>query len=70
MAIRLRKIDNEWYALCAACTDACDNDIYFDDNQHYALADKFGVDACRDGVSCVSVARPRGSIEKMLDVEQ
>ena len=41
MAIRLRKINNRWIALCAVETDKKKNDIYLDDGIHYALACKF-----------------------------
>jgi hypothetical protein len=41
MAIRLRKIEGRWVAICAACTVVKDDDVYIDDGQHEALADKF-----------------------------
>ena len=41
MAIRLRKIKNQWIALCAYETNEQAKDIYIDDAQHYALACKF-----------------------------
>jgi hypothetical protein len=44
MAIRIRKIDNEIVALCAAKTKAKKNDIYLHDGIHYALATKFAND--------------------------
>jgi hypothetical protein len=47
MAIRLRLLDidkNEWVALCAAEHDAQEGDVYIDDGQHYALAEKFRID--------------------------
>lgn len=44
MAIRLRQIEGEWVALCAAKTKALEGDVYLDDALHYALALKFGRD--------------------------
>jgi len=41
MAIRLRKVQGEWVALCAVESDQKEGDIYIDDGQHYALACKF-----------------------------
>ena len=41
MAIRLRKVQGEWAALCAARSKALKGDIYLDDGMHYALACKF-----------------------------
>lgn len=41
MAIRLRKIQGEWIALCAAKSKACKADVYLNDGIHYALACKF-----------------------------
>jgi hypothetical protein len=41
MAIRIRTVDSILVALCAAETNEMPEDIYLDDNQHYALAAKF-----------------------------
>lgn len=41
MAIRIRKVEGVTVALCAAETDALPDDMYLDDNIHYALAAKF-----------------------------
>jgi len=41
MAIRLRKLDGTWVALCAVESDPKNGDIYLDDAIHYALACKF-----------------------------
>lgn len=41
MAIRLRTVDGVRIALCAVETDALPDDVYLDDNEHYALAAKF-----------------------------
>jgi hypothetical protein len=44
MAIRLRRVEGEWVALCAAETDAKKGDIYLHDGLSYALMLKM----CRD----------------------
>ena len=44
MAIRVRKVEGTWVALCAAETDPVPGDLYLDDNAHYALASKFARD--------------------------
>lgn len=45
MAIRLRLIpDHGWVALCAARSVEQEGDVYLDDAQHYALANKFARD--------------------------
>jgi hypothetical protein len=44
MAIRLRIVDEKWIAVCAACTVEKEGDVYLDDGQHGALADKFSRD--------------------------
>lgn len=45
MAIRLRYITGEgWLALCAARSVEKEGDVYLDDNQHNALANKFARD--------------------------
>jgi hypothetical protein len=44
MAIRLRWIEGTWIALCAVESDAKPGDLYLDDAQHGALADKFASD--------------------------
>lgn len=41
MAIRLRKINGELIALCAAESKSQMGDIYLDDNAHRALTGKF-----------------------------
>lgn len=51
MAIRLRKVDGEWVALCAAETNPCKGDIYLDDSIHYALACKFARDHLKHEVN-------------------
>ena len=44
MAIRLRKRDGGWKALCAAESEPKRGDIYLDDGQHEALSNKFESD--------------------------
>ena len=41
MAIRLRVVDGEMVALCAARTVVQEGDLYLDDGHHYALTCKF-----------------------------
>lgn len=41
MAIRLRIVNEEMVALCAARSAAKESDVYLDDGMHYALACKF-----------------------------
>lgn len=51
MAIRIRIVDGVPVALCAARSVAKPGDLYLDDGQHYALAEKFWKDyADRDGL--------------------
>ena len=44
VAIRLRKINDQTVAICAAWSEPKPGDIYLDDAQHYALACKFARD--------------------------
>ena len=44
MAIRLRMVNNQWIALCAAKTVHQKRDVYLDDSQHHALTTKFAID--------------------------
>lgn len=41
MAIRIRTVDNQRVALCAAKTISVEGDVYLDDDDHYALMLKF-----------------------------
>jgi hypothetical protein len=50
MAIRLREVDGRLVALCAALTTPQEDDIYLDDNVHYALACKFARDHLKHGI--------------------
>lgn len=49
MAIRIREVEGEVIALCAAKTKAKAGDIYLDDRAHHALSTKFGVDWVSEG---------------------
>lgn len=49
MAIRIRKVDGHTIALCAACTEPKEGDLYLDDNIHHALSTKFGLDWYEEG---------------------
>ena len=44
MAIRIREVNGKTVALCAAKTQPQKGDLYLDDNVHYALSTKFGLD--------------------------
>ena len=44
MAIRIRRVDGAWVALCAARSVEKPGDVYLDDGLHYALAQKFWED--------------------------
>lgn len=50
MAIRLRIVNKEMVALCAAKSVAKEDDIYLDDGAHYALACKFARDHLTHGI--------------------
>lgn len=50
MAIRIRKINGETVALCAAKTEAKEGDVYLDDYTHHALTVKFTVDWESEGL--------------------
>lgn len=49
MAIRLRCIDGQLIAICAARSIEKSGDVYLNDGQHYALADKFMEDFESEG---------------------
>lgn len=44
MAIRIRKVNSKYVALCAAKSEAEEGDIYLNDGMHTALSDKFTKD--------------------------
>lgn len=50
MAIRIRKVNGELVALCAAKTMVRPGDIYLDDNAHHALYEKFYDDFKSEGI--------------------
>ena len=49
MAIRIRKIDGKFTALCAAEHKSKKGDLYLNDGIHEALSIKFGVDRFSEG---------------------
>ena len=50
MAIRIREIDGETVALCAAKTEPQKGDVYLNDRHHHALTVKFTVDWESEGL--------------------
>lgn len=69
MAIRLRKIQKRWVALCAAKTVANEGDVYLDDGMHHALVTKFGVDWVAEGFLRADLADEQTK-KLMLDTEK
>ncbi|MES2359997.1 MAG: hypothetical protein V4529_16780 [Gemmatimonadota bacterium] len=51
MSIRLRVVDGVLVALCAARSVEKPGDVYLDDGQHYALAEKFWNDYPQCGIA-------------------
>ena len=49
MSIRLRTVGSVTVALCAARSVEQLGDVYLDDNQHHALAEKFAADFRSEG---------------------
>lgn len=49
MSIRIRLVDGEWIALCAARSVEKPGDVYLDDGMHHALKSKFGQDFNSEG---------------------
>ncbi len=50
MAIRIRTVNGCTIALCAACTQPKDGDLYLDDAVHHALSTKFSLDWYEEGL--------------------
>ncbi len=50
VSIRIREIDGELVALCAAKSEEEVGDIYLDDNAHHALYEKFYKDFVSEGL--------------------
>ena len=50
MAIRIRKVKGKLVALCAAEYPAEKDDLYLDDDVHYALTEKFMKDWKNNGI--------------------
>lgn len=51
MAIRLRKVENKWIALCAAESEPENEDIYIDDAIDHAIRVKFIKDYESEGIN-------------------
>lgn len=49
MSIRLRRVGETLVALCAARSVEREGDVYLDDEQHHALAEKFSEDFASEG---------------------
>ena len=52
MAVRVREVDNELVALCAAETKAEPGDLYLDDVVDHALRKKYIEDYTNEGLIC------------------
>jgi len=59
MAIRIRIVNGYTIALCAACTESKEGDLYLDDSVHHALSTKFGLDWYEEGSLDKSLADDR-----------
>lgn len=73
MAIRIRKVDGHWVALCAAETKPKKGDIYLDDVIDHALRMKFLKDYKSEGLEHLydlGLAPFRGYYEKLLKGEE
>ena len=71
MAIRIRKVNGTTVALCAAKTLPVKDDVYLDDNAHYALSTKFHVDWVEEGIITIEEDLADEEIKRlMLDLEK
>lgn len=68
MAIRLRTVDGIRVALCAARSISKENDIYLDDSDHYALAEKFWLDYKSETCGCLPLTDER--VVKLIENEE
>ena len=67
MAMRLRKIQGQWVAVCAAKTKAEPDDVYLDDCQDHAMRAKLSHDYRSEGFDMPVL---NGELDKlMLDAE-
>ena len=66
MAIRIRTINNEVVAICAAKSTPQKGDIYLDDNIHHALTQKFENDFNKMGF--LSLACVTGSLPETTEI--
>ena len=64
MAIRIRKVDGHFVALCAAETKPEPGDLYLDDNVHHALSGKFYSDHVKMGF--IKEKDPGEELEKVF----
>ena len=60
MAMRLRKVDGHWEALCAAQSKHKPGDIYLDDNQDHAIRVKLEKDWKSEGFMFNGAAKAGG----------
>lgn len=70
MAIRIRQINGDTVALCAAKTVPQKSDIYLDDTAHHALMTKFTVDLESEGWLKKNTPVDEIVKAKMLDAER
>lgn len=75
MAMRLRRVEGRLIALCAAETDEKPGDVYLDDEQHYAIAQKAWDDLkLDDGTAPVPDADPErqrlAASQKVRDAQE
>jgi len=62
MAIRIRRVDRHLIAICAARSIEKPGDVYLDDGQHQALADKFAEDFESEGYNTKSLYREEAAL--------
>ena len=69
MAIRLRKVQDRWVALCAVESDQKEGDIYLDDSQDYALRIKFKMDYALEGIKELNKLRDL-NMEQLMNTQK
>jgi hypothetical protein len=62
MSIRIRTVDGVRVALCAARSMPKPGDVYLDDADHYALADKFAEDFGGEGYNTRSLCPDQAAV--------
>lgn len=70
MSIRIREIEGETIALCAAKTEPKEGDIYLNDCAHHALMTKFTVDLEYEGWLKENTPVDEKVKTRMLEVEK